>query len=212
MKKIIVQTILFLSPIISFGQENIKSSEIKRNSIYFEVFGQGLYNSFSFDRLYNIDKKIKTSFTAGLTIIPHPELFVLAAPISYNYIFGQKNHHFELGIGFTAMYLRQGRISASEVYVDSNGVSQTNNFVGHSNDFYSFFTPKMGYRFQKYTGGIFFRVTLTPPIAGINKIGGVKGGKYNSDWSYTEYFTSAAFFGYRAFPWAGLSIGWTLKK
>ncbi|MDI1354965.1 MAG: hypothetical protein PSX36_08605 [bacterium] len=212
MKKIIIQTIVFLSPMISFGQENIKSLEIKRNSIYFEVFGQGLYNSFSFDRLYNIDKKIKTSFTAGLTIIPHPELFVLAAPISYNFIFGQKNHHVEFGIGFTAMYLRQGRISASEGYIDNNGILQTNDFVGHSNDFYSFFTPKVGYRFQKSAGGIFFRATLTPPIAGVNKIGGVKGGKYNSDWSYTEYFTGAAFFGYRAFPWAGLSIGWTLKK
>jgi len=212
MKKIIIQTFVLLSPIILFGQENIKPTEIKRNSIYFEAFGQGLYNSFSFDRLYHVDKKIKTSISVGLTIIPHPELFVLGAPVSYNFLFGQKNHHLELGIGFTAMYLRKGRISASEGYVDNNGTLQTNNFVGHSNDFYSFFTPKIGYRFQKPTGGIFFRATLTPPIAGINKIGGVKGGKYNSDRSYTEYFTRAAFFGYRAFPWAGLSIGWTMKK
>ena len=212
MKKIIIQTIVFLSPIISFGQENLASTEIKRNSIYFEAFGQGLYNSFSFDRLYNVDKKIKTSFSAGLTIIPHPELFVLGVPVSYNYLFGQKSHHLELGIGFTAMYLRQGRISASEGYIDNNGLSQTNDFVGHSNDFYSFITPKIGYRFQKSSGGIFLRLTLTPPIAGINRIGGIKGGKYNSGWTSTEYFTSAAFFDYRAFPWAGFSIGWTLKK
>ena len=110
------------------------------------------------------------------------------------------------------MYLRQGRISASETYLDNNGRAYTHTFVGHSNDFYSYLTPKLGYRFQKSSGGTFLRVTLTPPIAGINKIGGVKGGKFNSDWSYTEYFTSAAFFGYRAFPWAGFSVGYTLKK
>ena len=212
MKKIIIQTIVFLSPIIAFGQENVKATELKRNSIYLEAFGQGLYNSFSFDRLYNVDKKIKTSFSAGLTIIPVPELFVLGVPVSYNYLFGKKNHHLELGFGFTAMYLRQGRIIAAEGYIDNNGLSQTNNFVGHSNEFYSFFTPKIGYRFQKPSGGLFLRLTLTPPIAGINKIGDVKGGKYNSGWTYTEYFTSAAFFGYRVFPWAGFSIGWTLKK
>lgn len=211
MKKIIIQTIILLSPIISLGQENLKKTEIKRNSIYFEAFGQGLYNSFSFDRLYNIDNKVKTSFSAGLTIVPVPELFVVAAPVSYNYLFGQKNHHLELGIGFTAMYIRF-REHVSEVYIDNNGLSQTNKFIGHSNEFYSFFTPKVGYRFQKPCGGIFLRLTLTPPIAGINKISGVKGGKSNSDRSSTEYFSSAAFFGYRVFPWAGLSIGWTIKK
>ena len=212
MNKIIILTIVFLSPIILFGQEIDNISKIKRNSIYFEAFGQGLYNSFSFDRLYNVDKKIKTSFSAGLTIIPHPELFVLGVPVSYNYLFGQKNHHLELGIGFTAMYLRQGRIIASEGYIDNNGLPQTNNFEGYSNDFYSFFTPKIGYRFQKTNGGLFLRLTLTPPIAGINKIGDLKGGKYSSGWTNIEYFKSAAFFNSPAFPWAGISIGWTIRK
>jgi hypothetical protein len=212
MKKIIIQTIVFLSTILSSGQENVMPEDIKRNSIYFEAFGQGLYNSFSFDRLYNVEKKIKTSFSAGLTYVPLPELFVLAAPFSYNYIVGQKNHHLELGVGFTAMYLRQGRINASEEYTDNNGLSHTNNFMGHSTDFYTYFTPKIGYRFQKPGGGLFVRATLTPPIAGINRIGSLKGGNTTSDWSSTEYFTSAAFFGYRVYPWAGASIGWTLKK
>ena len=95
MKTIIISTIAIFCTINSFGQEINKTSEIKRNSIYFEAFGQGLYNSFSFDRLYNTDKKVKTSFSSGLTIIPHPELFVLGVPISYNFIFGQKNNHLE---------------------------------------------------------------------------------------------------------------------
>jgi hypothetical protein len=213
MKKIIIQAIVFFIPMTSFGQENVKTSEIYRNSIYFEAFGQGLYNSLSFDRLFNTDKKIKTSISAGLTIIPHPELFVIATPVSYNYLFGQKNHHLELGLGITAMYLRQGRIRVSESVTDINGITQTNEFVGHKNNVYTYFTPKIGYRFQKNSGGLFLRLTLTPSIAGINSIGGTQGGKLIKQDREIQYFKSAAFFeSYKIFPWAGISIGCTLKK
>jgi hypothetical protein len=212
MKKIILQSIIFLSPIASFGQENVTRTETKRNTIYIEAFGQGLYNSFTFDRLYNVDKKIKTSFSAGLTTIPHPELFVVGTPVSYNFLFGQKNHHLELGIGITPMYLRQGRIDCSESVTDANGVIQTNSFVGYQNNFYSYFTPKIGYRFQKNTGGFFFRFTFTPSVAGINAIGGVQGGNLIKRNQEIQYFKYAAFFEpNKIFPWAGISIGWTLK-
>ncbi len=213
MKKTFILLAMLLGQIVTFGQAESKAVLPKRNTVYFEVFGQGLYNSFSYDRLYRLDKKVKTSFTAGLTLIPARELFVLGAPVSYNFIFGQKNHHLELGLGFTLMYLREGRVNASEGYTDQNGVNQTYNYLGHSNNFYSFFTPKIGYRFQKPTGGFFMRVALTPPIAGINRLGGMKGGKYDTgDWTETQYFSSAAFFeSYKIFPWAGISFGYTLK-
>lgn len=186
--------------------------DIKRNSIYVEAFGQGLYNSFSFDRIYSLDKKIKTSFTAGITLIPSLELAVLALPISYNYLFGQNNHHLELGIGITPMYLRSGNIQASIGYYDENGESQSEEFIGHSTDFYSYFTPKIGYRFQKSDGGIFMRATFTPPVAGYNRIGSIKGGEIKSGFKgYNEVFSSAAFFGGKVFPWAGISVGWTMK-
>lgn len=213
MKQLILKTIFFVSPFLAIGQESAKTADVKRNSVYFEAFGQGLYNSISFDRLSHIDKNIKTSFSAGLTLIPHPELFVIGVPISYNFIFGKTNHHLELGIGFTAMFLRS-KTNASESYFDQNGVEQRNYFIGHETDFYSFFTPKIGYRYQKQNGGFFFRATFTPPIAGINWIGDTKGGSHDPiDDSHVEYFSSAAFFSdFRIFPWAGFSIGWTLKK
>lgn len=186
---------------------------IKRNTVYFEVFGQGLYDAFSFDRLYRVDKKVKSSFSAGLTIIPSGELLVLATPISYNYIFGSKNHHLELGLGFTPMYLRMGNIQAAHYYYDAAGNLLVHEYIGHRTEIYTYFTPKIGYRFQKAEGGFFMRVTLTPPVAGINKIGSTKGELYDQGWgdSY-EYFRNAAFFPYRAFPWAGVSFGYTLKK
>jgi hypothetical protein len=90
MKKNIIQTLLLLSPIVLLGQENGKALEIKRNSIYLEVYGQGLYNSISVDRLINIDKTVRRSVSAGITLIPHPALFVLGIPMSYNLLFGKK--------------------------------------------------------------------------------------------------------------------------
>lgn len=211
--KTLLKAVLFICPLLAFGQENVKTENLKRNSVYVEAFGQGLYNSVSFDRLYRIDKKVRTSFSVGLTLIPHPQLLVAGVPVSYNYIFGRRSHHLELGMGFTAMYLRS-KIYESESYLDQNGVEQRNDFIGHQTNFYSFFTPKIGYRYQRPNGGFFMRLTLTPPVAGINWIGDTKGSSHDRiDDSDVEYFSSAAFFSdYKIFPWAGISIGWTMKK
>jgi hypothetical protein len=211
MKKFLV---LFLALIAMSGYSQYKEqpSPIKRNTVYFEFFGQGLYDSFTFDRLLHTERKIRHSFSLGLTIVPSPELMVWALPVSYNFIFGQKNHHLELGFGFTPMYIKLNKIQASEAFYDNpSGIQTTVDYIGYRREFYSFFTPKIGYRFQKPEGGLFMRVTFTPPVAGINRIGDTKGGSQDYNWAYTEYFTSAAFFGYRAFPWAGVSIGYTLK-
>lgn len=195
---------------ISIAAQTEANLTIKRNTIYIEAFGQGLYNSLSFDRLLTVDKKVNRSFSGGLTLIPSGGLTVLALPVSYNFIFGQKNHHLELGIGFTPMYLREGKIDASRSFYDENGGLQTESYIGHANNFYSYFTPKIGYRYQQSDGGLFLRVTLTPPVAGFNRLGPTKGGKTTSGFgAYNEVFSSAAFFDSRVFPWAGFSVGWT---
>jgi hypothetical protein len=210
MKKIIPTLFLAFGLCIGFAQTPDKPVTIKRTTVYFEALGQGLYNTLGVDKLYNVDRRVKTSFSKGITIIPHPELLVLGLPLSYNYIFGQKNHHLETGIGFTIMYLRSGRINAQENYYDDNGNWQHNEFKGHQNDWYTYFTPRLSYRFQKPEGGFFWRLSFTPPVAGINHLGGIRGGHYK--WGgHNEYFTSAAFFGSRIYPWAGISIGYTLK-
>ncbi|MFN8428493.1 MAG: hypothetical protein U0V04_00800 [Spirosomataceae bacterium] len=211
MKKIIIQIIVFLYPLISFGQENDKSPEIKRNTIYFEALGQGIFNSFSIDRLYNVDKKIKTSFNTGLTTIPLPEFIVFGVPVSYNYILGEKNHHLELGLGITGMYIRSRIFRVHIRVIDANGSTETNHYESHRNDIYTYFTPKIGYRFKKNNGGLFFRLTFTPILPGINRIGGVEDENFNIA-RETHYFKSAAFLKTKFYPWVGISIGRTLKK
>lgn len=196
-----------------YGQELKQPQLPKRNTIYFEAFGQGFYNSFAFDRLYRIDKKIKTSFTVALTLIPSKELFVLALPLSYNFIFGKKSNHWELGIGVTAMSIRRGNINVSYGHTDLSGIQFNETYIGHQTDFVSYTTAKAGYRFQKNEGGFFFKFNIMQQFAGINKEGEMKGGsgKYNNKHSF-EYFKSLGPTGLKMFPWAGISFGYTLKK
>ena len=214
-KKIFI-LIFLVWPCLIFAQDTSEVSTLKRNSIYFEVSGQGIYPSLNFDRLHHIDKKINTSYSAGLTLVPTSSLFILSTPISYNWLFGQKNSHLELGIGLTAMYLREGKIDASRGYTDQDGVYRYDRFVGHENNFFSYITPKIGYRLQKQNGGLFLRINLTPHIAGINRYGGIKGRtkgvETNANDSYNEYFSSVAFLGNRVLLRGGISLGWTLKK
>ena len=131
-----ILSLLFISATFSLNAQ-IETELIipKRNTVYAEVLGQGLYNSISFDRLYRIEKKQKTSLSMGITIIPVGELFVLGAPISYNYLLGQKKHHLELGFGVTPLYLRHRKI---HVTVQNYEKGITESYIGTSNEFYSF--------------------------------------------------------------------------
>jgi len=213
MRKIIFLFIIITVPLLNFGQVTAPANDIKRNSVYLEAFGQGMYNSLSFDRLYHTDKKIKTSFSAGLTSLLIPELFVLAAPVSYNLLFGEKNHHLELGLGFTIMSFESRTIEAHASYIGYNNTPMEDPYTGYSYDFYTYFTPKVGYRFQKPGGGIFFRATLTPAIAGINRLGNTKGGNHDVVQPHRmEYFSRTVLFDHPVLPWVGISIGWTFKK
>ncbi len=176
---------------------------VKRNTIYIEYAGQGIFNSLSFDRLYRIDKKIKTSFTAGIALLPtlnSMNMFVVGTPVSYNWIFGKKNHHLELGTGLTYLSI------TSKTYLSDNALVNTT-------DNYFYFTPKIGYRIQRRDGGFFFRLTLTPTVGLIDIDWGIKhkGEMYNSThYSYAPY-ARGPIEEYPIFPWAGFSFGYTIK-
>lgn len=217
-----IHTVIWIWAIISslfpasvMAQDTDSASVIKRNTIYVEAYGQGLTYSINGDRLFRIDKKIKTSVTAGITLVPASDVFILATPVSYNWVFGQRKSHLELGVGFTPMYLRESNIDAGRGYRDENGLYQYERFKGHENNLYTYFSPKIGYRYQIPEGGLFFRCNLMPHIAGINRYGGVRGKskdqKTAGNDAYTEYFSSVALYGNRILLRMGFSVGWTLK-
>lgn len=194
------------------SQEPVKESAAARNSYYFEFFGQGLYYSFNYDRLIKTTGPLKNSYSAGLTLLPHPELFVVAVPASYNVFYGEGKHHLELGLGFTPMFIKT-KSSASETWQDASGTMITNVYDATQNNYYTYLTTKIGYRLQKKEGGFFMRATFTPAVGLVSYEGTVKGGYVKqADRGHLNMLGQTAFFPYPAVPWLGLSIGWTGKK
>jgi len=189
----------FLIYVSSFGQKDSSRSLPKKNSIYIEAFGQGLLNSFSYDRLFRTDKKIKTSVTAGVTIMPSIGIsdFYTGAQISGSFLYTMKNHHIEAGLGLNFL---MDEVKEGVDYLGSEGVIR---------NYYLYFTPKLGYRFQRPQGGIFFRLTFTPLFAFFNRVGAISVENELVVYPRTEIFSNVVSFGNRVFPWGGVSIGYT---
>jgi hypothetical protein len=193
MKKLIYTTFLFFFFSSTYGQENPTSGELKRNTIYAEAFGQGFCWSLNYDRLFNTEKRFMNSFTAGLVYVPKSIQFgegtYFGIPVSYNWLLGKKSHHLELGIGLTSLLVNP----------------YSNNISTYS---YTYLTPKIGYRFQRPQGGIFFKATATAMIDLLN----VSVHKFEGK-TYRNFSTmnNVAGIGYAVFPWPGLSVGYTFK-
>ncbi|MEN9999950.1 MAG: hypothetical protein RI922_2940 [Bacteroidota bacterium] len=215
MKKIIPTICVWFLVQGTYAQDTLRLEKRAPHTIYVEAFGQGLYDAISYDRLIVQGPKHVTSFSAGLTIVPTKDLFVAGLPLSYNWLLGKRNHFLELGLGLSAMYLVEGNVHFSTTTNDSNGNPITIERMGYIPHFYSYFTPKIGYRFQQKEGGLFLRATLTPAVAMVNYDGMlVEYGsqmKYNS-FSGFSFFREAAFFPFRVFPWAGISVGYTFDN
>ncbi len=115
---------------------NIKNGdEIKRNTLFFELFGQGIGVSANTDYRFHPN----LTFRAGLSYL----IFGYGIPLSLNYITGaNSSHHLELGLGITF----------------GAGASI---FGGSLVSFY-FPTANFGYRYQPKNGGFVFRISFTP--------------------------------------------------
>lgn len=192
MKRTVGIAVFLLSVFTVFGQEKNTLNVVDRNTIYAEAFGQGFCYSLNYDRLFNTENRFKNSFTAGFVYVPESMGFgdgiYLGIPVSYNWLLGKKSHHFEMGIGLTSLLVNPN----SNLGTDS----------------YTYLTPKIGYRFQRPNGGLFFRATVTPMIAILNvstfNFGAEKYRQFSS-------FKNVLGLGYAAFPWPGLSMGYTFK-
>lgn len=192
MIKTLTITLVLITTQAVFGQEKTTKDVLERNTIYAEAFGQGFCYSINYDRLIETEKRFMHSATVGVVFVPQSMQFgdgtYVGMPFSYNWLLGKKSHHVEFGIGLTALFVNP----------NSHTVS----------DFYTYLTPKLGYRFQRPNGGVFFRVTATPMIDLLNvstaKMGKEKSRNFNS-------FNNVVGLGYALFPWPGLSIGYTFQ-
>ncbi|MDX8341345.1 hypothetical protein SLH46_19255 [Draconibacterium sp. IB214405] len=126
-------------------------NELKKNSVYYEFLGTGA-TLFSLHYEKNIKQFEKSSLNLDLGVGYDPPLHIdmnpsYAFPLSLNWTSGIKNKHFELGIGLTY----------------NSGVSQQIATGGKTKSMDALWTSfRIGYKYQKPEGGLYFRAGLTP--------------------------------------------------
>lgn len=171
------------------------SEPAKKNSIFLEYFGNGsFYYSLNYDRIM-LDKP-SWKLAARIGAMYHRQKFDFFVengyrlryniPIEISYLRGKGNNYLELGAGVT--YLHEGYDS----YVQTEFGLPRIGYIKHQNLNYF---GRIGYRYQKTNGGVFFKVGFTPSVRFIKGRGYIASAN-----SAIGYILSA-----------GLSIGYTLK-
>ena len=204
--KLLLSFFITLISFFCFSQEEVKEDllvDTKRNTLYLELGGSGALYSVNYDRILTKNKYFATSFSVGATYWEqnykgsfsyYSNLYGM--PISFNFLVGKKNHQFESGIGISEFYGTAG----SNFYI----------MVDEEKSITTMLSLKLGYRYQRPTGGMFFRATFTPLIQGW-EYKSIKIIKDDFDVSNINTVkTEVDKIGF--IPWAGISIGYTLKK
>jgi hypothetical protein len=140
-------------------------SQSQPNSLYLELFGNGVIYSINYDKLFSNCTGGRIGFMflwGGRDGIAYRDIAVL--PVMFHYFISFHNHKIEFGIG--PLIALEG---ASEF--EFLGVDNLSSFgIGG--------TATIGYRFQKEEGGFLFRIGFTPlfGISGLIPSGGLSFG------------------------------------
>ncbi|MBI4647700.1 MAG: hypothetical protein HY738_14210 [Bacteroidia bacterium] len=130
----------------SKGEKPKKDSNHQaKNSVFFELLGNGIIYSLNYDRIVLQKNGLKTSARFGIAIIPFGDINHLYIT-EINQLIGCGNSYFEIGLGITQLYV-----------FSKEGTS----FFGLDDyDYFGFI--RIGYRHQKPKGGLFYRIGITP--------------------------------------------------
>ncbi len=138
MKKLFLVFIILTS--LQIG--NSQTFEGVKNTVFFELLGNGLTGSFNYDtRLAG-----RLGGRIGIGYVGGSGTGVLTVPILANYLLGKNGRYFEIGAGVTIL-------SGNSSFASSN-ISTT---IG---------TMSFMYRSQPEDGGFMWKIGITPIIAG----------------------------------------------
>lgn len=129
-----------------------------KSTIHVDVLGEAITPvSIHYDRLiYDLNTSY-VSVNAGLGYFPKKDddyKPILGIPISVSWNLGKKNHHLDLGVGmtyssgFTQKRTREEPSDPFELIVKSSIYGMA----------------RVGYKYQKPTGGFFFKLGITPVV------------------------------------------------
>jgi hypothetical protein len=150
---------LILICLRSSSQDSARVNHYKPNSIYIEVLGSSYFlYNITYDRIIYHKNNLGVTTGLGIQAIPSGWGMVASFSTQANLIIGHI-HYFETGIGFTY-------------------------YIGNE-----YCAPiRIGYRFQRDKGGLFFKAAFTPVIQKA----------YFMDWDNEHV---------RIRPWGGIAIG-----
>ncbi len=154
MKKIVLIFSLFFFSVAAFAQQ-------KRNSVYLEIGGNAVLYSVNYDHIFNISKKLKIAPRVGFMYLPISDIVRtdfgdIRIPIEVNLLWSNKEnskHFLEGGLGISFIQIKTSKTSAQ------SGITTTGSEFGKVT------TLRLGYRYQKPTGGFMWRAGLLVPIA-----------------------------------------------
>ena len=149
-----------------------------KNAAYLELAGNGIFYSLNYERVIYQKGLFKSAARVGITALPSKiaaETFWSGAlPLELVGFIGRSRHHFEFGVGYTPYLYAKSTISPiiAEEEFDAYRVASIVPF-------------RLGYRYQKPEGGLFFRAGYLPALdftpERINKLhlmhGGISIGK-----------------------------------
>ena len=143
--------------------ENESKVEIftAKNLMFAEFLGNSGAYALNYGRIFFQKERLKISANAGFSLLYksedeplHSGYLVPAFIPEISAFFGKSKHHLEFGIGFNAA--RQKNYSFDEDF--PNNIKEQ---VYWSKSI----IPRIGYRYQKPEGGLFFRAGYTPSIS-----------------------------------------------
>jgi hypothetical protein len=154
---------------------------LPKNTFFLELGGNGMFYSLNYDRIlldrptWKIAARIGGMYFPGLG---ESNRHMIGLPLEISYLKGRNNHHLEVGLGFTSVY-------------DTYPLAET-----QLRELAVMGVGRIGYRYQKREGGLFFKTGFTPLLGTVYNLGA------------RERRGSEPF----AYPLVGLAFGYTLKR
>jgi hypothetical protein len=148
-----ILTLICISLLLSlkgFSQE--ESNNNNRLGIFLDIGGNS--GGYSVNTEYNLFQADQYQLNArlGFGYLTVREVNFISIPFGINCLIGKQKHHIEIGTG--ASYIK--------------GLRYLNIQIGNSNKYYSdeaiYFVPSIGYRYDKYKKGLFFKAYYSPLI------------------------------------------------
>jgi len=167
MKNVFIFLFILSGSTYSFSQAQIiEKKQQKSSSIY--VDGP-IITSVNYERTLKRDTKVKSTVSIGLGISPFKRVgfnfhfkkynsndkYLMSVPVSYNLIFGNGHNHFEVGSGVNIIQRKSFNIYATDTagHPIGSALAQNNTDI--------FLKVHAAYRFEKATGGLFFKAAIT---------------------------------------------------